>query len=78
MVRTGTERLRIDTAQLVGGTLRFSIPGLKGLTVVVESSTDLVHWLPELTTPVTSDEFTFTDPLIRFYGRRFFRIRLQP
>ena len=78
VVRTGTERLRIDTAQLVGGTLRFSIPGLKGLTVVVESSTDLVHWLPELTTPVTSDEFTFTDPLIRFYGRRFFRIRLQP
>lgn len=78
VIRAAHERPRLGPAQLVEGTLRFSLPGLAGLTVVIESSTDLVHWLPELTTVVPSDDFTFSDSLVRFYGRRFFRVRIQP
>jgi len=43
--------------------------------VVVESSPDLVHWLPNQTNILTGGQMYFSDPQWTNYTRRFYRLR---
>ena len=57
-----------------GGSFRFNLTGPTGQLVVVETSPDLVSWLPLLTNTF-SDVFTFSDSPIGSPVRRHFRAR---
>ncbi|MEI7899498.1 MAG: leucine-rich repeat protein, partial [bacterium] len=55
----------------------FSITGTSGMIVVVEASTDLIHWSPLQTIPLTGGAFSFSDPdLAESHAARFYRLRM--
>lgn len=56
---------------------RFNIAWAEGMTVVVETSTNLASpvWLPLQTNTLTADSFSFSDPDWTNYPSRFYRLR---
>ena len=56
------------------GGLQMRLAGPPG-AVVVESSPDLVHWLPIQTNTLTSSQMYFSDPQWTNYPARFYRLR---
>jgi uncharacterized delta-60 repeat protein len=55
----------------------FNILGSVGRTVVVEGSTNLVHWTPLTTNIIGSGLLSFSDPDTTNYRARFYRVRSQ-
>jgi len=54
---------------------QMKLSGAPGAVVVVESSPDLVHWLPNQTNILTGGQMYFSDPQWTNYTRRFYRLR---
>ena len=57
-----------------GGQFGFTLTGPSGQSVVVESSSDLLNWLPLWTNTLTFPApLTFSDPQSGVYSNRFYR-----
>jgi hypothetical protein len=77
-IRKGTPPLIIGSSGsgfgVNGGQFGFALTGPSGQSVVVESSTDLVNWLPLWTNTLTFPAaLTFSDPQIGVNSNRFYR-----
>jgi hypothetical protein len=74
-IRRGYPPLVITSSgQGYGGQFGFTLTGPSGQLVVVESSTDLVNWLPLWTNALTFPAaLTFGDPQSGVYSNRFYR-----
>jgi hypothetical protein len=60
-----------------GGKFGFNLTGPAGKGVVIESSTDLLHWAPVQTNAFGAGPLYFNDPQSTSSGARFYRGRLQ-
>lgn len=61
------------------GSFQFSITGrIAGRTNFIESSLDLLNWLPLQTNVPSANSFLFLDTEATNYSRRFYRVRLGP
>jgi len=81
-IRKGTPPLIIGSSGsgfgVNGGQFGFALTGPSGQSVVVESSTDLVNWLPLWTNTLTFPAaLTFSDPQIGVNSNRFYRAFTQ-
>lgn len=56
------------------GNFGFAITATSGQTIVIESSSNLVDWLPLWTNTLSSASTNFIDPQWSDYGSRFYRI----
>ena len=59
---------------VVNGYLQMRLSGPPGAVVVLESSADLLHWLPIHTNTLTSGPMDFSDPQSTNYDHRFYRV----
>jgi hypothetical protein len=73
--RPPTNSVRMDP-MLVNGIRCFRVTGNAANGAVLESSEDLLHWLPRSTNFSSQGLFTIDDPMDR--PHRYFRIRLVP
>ncbi len=60
------------------GAFAFGVNAVAGKTYGVEVSTNLVNWSLALSTNATTDNFTFRDPAVTQFPRRFFRVYESP
>jgi len=65
----------IGSPAVENGCLQMRLAGPPGALVVVESSPDLVHWLPIQTNTLTSGQMYFSDPQWTNHPARFYRLR---
>jgi uncharacterized delta-60 repeat protein len=56
----------------------FNLSGTAGQAVIVEGSTNLLHWLPLQTNTLGSGPFYFSDPATSAFPWRFYRARVGP
>jgi hypothetical protein len=54
-----------------------TLQGLAGSNFVIESSTDLVNWLPLAEFTVTNSPMSFSDPTITNASFRFYRAMMK-
>jgi hypothetical protein len=63
-----------DAPQYSGGDLILQLTNLAGQgPVVIDASTDLLHWVPVFTNPAGFGTFIYTDSAAGTFGRRFYR-----
>jgi hypothetical protein len=62
---------------LVGTNFHLSFQAAAGHSYAVEASTNLVDWTPLWSTSGTGAAVQFTDPDMRRYDRRFYRVTAQ-
>jgi len=62
---------------LLSNRFEFHVLGLPGQTVVVEVSTNLLHWTPLQTNTVGTAPLNFTDPDWLLWPQRFYRARTE-
>jgi hypothetical protein len=74
-IRKGYPPPRILNAGSIGGMFRFDLTGPPGQLVVVESSSDLVSWLP-IWTNTFAGPLNFSDPQSNVSSNRFYRAHL--
>ncbi len=71
-IRIGYPPPMILDPVFIGGQFRFNLSGPAGQLVVVETSTDLLNWLPIWTNTFTGP-LNFSDPKTSEYSIRFYR-----
>jgi streptogramin lyase len=74
-IRTGYPPPRLSNAGFSAGQFRFDLTGPPGQSVIVESSPDLVNWLP-IWTNTSAGSFAFSDTQTGVSSNRFYRARL--
>ncbi len=66
----------LDIAPLNAAQYRIGVNGLSGQTFVLQSSPDLINWLPVITNTLTSSRWTYTNSLPA--SQQFYRAVLEP
>jgi hypothetical protein len=64
--------------QLTNSTFPLRVFGQSGSSYAVETSTNLLNWIPRKTNIVIDTSFDYTDPVPGPQARRFYRARLVP
>jgi len=62
---------------VISNVFGFNISGVTGQTAVVETSTNLVNWVPLSTNTINPNPFYFSDPAWLNFSARFYRVRSQ-
>ena len=68
----------INPPGISAGSFSFDVAAIAGKTYGVEASTNLVNWSLVLSTNAAVDNFTFRDPSVTQFPRRFFRVYKSP
>ena len=55
----------------------FTVAGLTGQTLVIETATNLANWIPLTTNQLGTDPLLFVDPSSTNFTSRFYRARLH-
>jgi len=82
--RNRVARLQNSNAPIISppgisaGSFSFDVAAIAGKTYGVEASTNLVNWSLVLSTNAAVDNFTFRDPSVTQFPRRFFRVYKSP
>jgi hypothetical protein len=66
------------TCVLCDGTFHLCVPAANGLTYRLETSIDLVNWLPVYTTTVTENGVLFPDAETGDFPQKFYRVVPEP
>jgi hypothetical protein len=64
--------------KMANGHFKFSVNGPSGSSAVIQTSTNLVDWVPVLTNAPFNGTFQFDDAQAAQYTNRFYRIIVQP
>jgi hypothetical protein len=74
-IRKGYPPPRLSNSGFAAGQFRFDLTGPPGQSVIVETSSDLLSWLP-IWTNTSAGTFGFSDPQTGVSSKRFYRARL--
>ena len=66
----------MEQPRRLGGQFNLNLAGELGRTVVIEASTNLIHWLPLATNTLGATPLYFSDPGATSIPARFYRARL--
>jgi len=80
LLSVAAPRILVNDGQFGFGTngFGFNLAGTPGQVVIVERSSDLIHWLPAQTNNLAGGTFCFSDPTATGLETRFYRARLGP
>src|SRR5262249_5666788 len=67
----------LSNARIQSNHFVFQLSGQSNQVVVIESSTNLMNWLPLATNRISSSPLPFNDPAPATLRMRFYRARLQ-
>ena len=63
---------------LTDGSVRFRVTGDSGIGCAIKASTNLLNWLPMVTSTIVNGTFDFTDTNAPALDRRFYRAVIGP
>ena len=75
VARLNADVLRLGTPRIVSNAVRMTLNSVAGSTYVLESSSDLLYWIPLSTNVATGAGLEFTDVNVSANSMRFYRAR---
>jgi hypothetical protein len=76
-IRKGFPAPIVLNSGFTGDQFRFDLIGPMGHLVVIDSSTDLVNWLPTWTNILDAGALSFSDPTSGISSNRFYRAQVR-